>query len=532
MAGVAALSLVLAAGACTAAGTGPNGTQTSGSAAANGTARTTSGQSYPTATSTSRPLEKVPDVEPKGFADPPQGKGLSRYVNQKVVWEDCPTKPVPSKQCATVLVPLDWKKPNGQAITLAIARKPASGDSLGDLFINPGGPGGSGVDYVDYFADHGLDKHYDIIGWDPRGVGKSTPVKCLDSEQMEDYTAADYSPDNASEVSALIKINTNFGRSCLAKSGALLEHISTEDTVRDLDLLRQLFGQKELDYFGSSYGTSIGAMYATMFPDTVGRMVLDGATDIGGASKISQTYGFDRTIGNFAAWCAKRGCSLGDSKQAVLATVRQLLQSLDTDTIPAGRRDLTQALATTGLIYALYSPASSWPQLLAGLEQARSGDGSSLLQWADEYNQRNSNGDFAQFNSSFPAIKCLDSTDDGVKGALKTWHKVEKVAPTIGPFMGPDLGCPTWPVKSDGDLNNKISYRGSNDVLVIGTTGDPATPYEYAEHMHKALKHSRLITLKGNGHLGFDQSGCVQHKVINYFVDGTLPKKKSTCTDG
>ncbi len=491
------------------------------------------GVDVPTTTSTSRPLEPVPTVRPKGMVAAPAGEAMTRYTGQRLRWRSCSDKADTVKQCATVLAPLDYRHPGGPAITLAVARRPSSGRSKGTLFINPGGPGGSGVDFVDYFAAHGLQKSYDIVGWDPRGVGRSTPVHCFDDSRMEDFTATDYSPDNPSETRGLIGLDTAFGRACLAKSGRLLQHVSTADTVQDLDLLRRLVGDRRLNYFGSSYGTSIGAMYATRYPSKVGRMVLDGATDIGGAAKVSQTYGFDRTLGNFAGWCAARGCRLGDSKAAVLDAITGLLQRLDQHTIPGGRRDLTQALATSGLVYALYSPASAWPVLLQGLEQAvYDNNGTSLLSWADAYNQRDHAGHFGQFNSSFPAIRCLDITGHGVAGALKDWHRVEKRAPTLGPFIGPDLGCATWPVRSTGDTEKPIHYSGPRTVLILGTTGDPATPYEYAQHMHQALKSSRLITLHGNGHLAYDQSPCVQQKVLGYLVQDRTPKRDSTCTDG
>ncbi|QDP95147.1 alpha/beta hydrolase [Microlunatus elymi] len=529
-AAVALLIALLLTAACTARQAPPKH-QTG--AASTGASPSSTAVGIPSVTATKRPLEPIPDVRPKGMQDPPPGNGISRYTDQKVVWRDCATKKTPTKQCATLLVPLDYRHPNGPAITLAIAHRPATTkNSLGALFINPGGPGGSGVDYVDSFESHGLEKSYDIVGWDPRGVGKSTPVECFDSAQMETYTAFDYSPDDPAEVKALTALNTEFGRACLAKSGDLLEHISTADTVQDLNLLRQLLGQRKLTYFGSSYGTSIGAMYATRYPDKVGRMVLDGATNIGGGSEVSQTYGFNRTLGNFAEWCAQKDCRLGNTRARVLDSITGLLQRLDQHPIPGGRRDLTQALATSGLIYALYFPASSWPVLLTGLEQAIfNNDGTALLTWADQYNQRNAAGNFGQFNAAFPAIRCLDITDDGVKGALREWHQVEKKAPTIGPFMGPDLGCPTWPVKSTDDLAAKIKYSGRPPVLILGTTGDPATPYEYAEHMHHELTSSRLITLKGNGHLAFDQSSCVQRTVLAYLVDGTIPADDSICTD-
>jgi pimeloyl-ACP methyl ester carboxylesterase len=217
----------------------------------------------------------------------------------------------------------------------------------------------------------------------------------------------------------------------------------------------------------------------------------------------------------------------------VLAAVRQLLERLDQHSIPGGRRDLTQSLATAGLVEALYSPPSFWPQLVQGLQLAAfADDGTMLLKWADAYYQRDSAGHFSQFNSSFPAIRCLDSTDHGLAGALRDWHRTEQKAPTIAPFMGPDVGCPTWPVKSTGDTERKIDYAGEVPVVIVGTTGDPATPYAYARHMHAALTSSRLITLHSSGHLGYDQSPCVQQKVLRYLVQDQVPAHDSTCTDG
>lgn len=484
----------------------------------------------PSATSTDRPVEPIPDVTPEGMVDPPPGRGMDRYREQQVHWRDCGEDA--DRQCATVLVPLDYDDPDGRAITLALARRisPAD-DPRGAMFINPGGPGGSGVDYVSYFKPHGLEQAYDIIGWDPRGVGRSTPVRCLDSEQMEEFTAFDYSPDDQEETEALIKLNADFGEACLRKSGALLEHISTEETVRDLDLLRSLLGQKRLHYFGSSYGSSIGAMYATMFPDRVGRMVLDGPTSIGVADPdVGQAEGFDRTLQNFAAWCAEQNCRLGDSKSDVLDTIREFLTRLDSEPIRGGRRELTQALASSGLIYALYSPAGEWPTLRVGLERAILGDdGRHLMEWADRLNQRDGSGDFGQFNAAFPAIRCLGTDDAGVKGELAEWRQLQRKAPTMGHFAGPDLACATWPVASTREYDRKINYSGRPEVLLIGTTGDPATPYEYAESMHESLKSSRLITLNGNGHLGFDQSRCVQQIVHRYAVQRQAPGRDLTC---
>ncbi len=488
---------------------------------------------------------------------------MSRYTRQHLHWQDCRS----GKQCATVLAPLNYHKPNGRAVSLAVARKTDGySRSKPTLFTNPGGPGGSGVDFLDHFKPHGLAAAYNIVSWDPRGVGKSTPVHCFGSSKMEKFTSMDSAPESPKALRAWEKENVEFGQACLKKSGILLKHISTEDTTRDLNLLRALIGDKKLNYLGFSYGTSIGAMFATKFPRKVGRMVLDGPTAIGGATHVSQIDGFDRTLDHFASWCAKQtgktrqtqksqrsqksqrtqksqqtqksqrteeDCRLGHTKHAVLGSVDKLLTSLGSHTIPAGRRDLTQSLGMTGLAFALYSPASQWKILAKGLEKALyDHDGTMLLTWADNYNDRDRNGNFGQFNAAFPAIRCLDKKGNGIAGALRQWKRDEKSAPTLGEFFGPDLSCPTWPIAATGDTQRPISYNGKPPIVLLGTTGDPATPYEYAEHMHKALESSRLITLKANGHLAFDQSKCVQRQVRAFMMHDKPPKSDNTCTDG
>lgn len=536
---VGAVIVLLFAG-CTGPGPDQSGSDQSGGPRAPGPAETTvepsaTPQSASPASGRSptsnRPTQPVPDVRPDGMVDPPDGRGMARYRNQPVTWTDCSTEQL-WLQCAEVLAPLDYENPGRAAVTLTMRRRPSpGGDPQGSLFVNFGGPGGSGVDLVAGFEPYGLQQRYDVIGWDPRGVGRSTPVQCFDDAEMETYAAADSSPDNPGEMRAWEELNKRFGQACLEHSGKLLNHISTTDTVRDLNLLRQLVGDPKLHYLGFSYGTSIGARYATMFPGRLGRLVLDGATNVGGAPETSQTDGFNRTLGNFAQWCAERNCRLGSSKQEVLDTIDGLLNDLDSDPLPAGRRDLTQALGVTGLIYALYSPEDQWPTLLAGLELAVFSDnGRVLLAWADRYYQRSETGEFTQFNAAFQAIRCADVTDSGIDGAIAEWRRVSKRAKPLGAHSGPDFSCPTWPVPSSGDQRRPIDYTGKPPVVIIGTRGDPATPYEYAEHMHSELESSRLITLRSQGgHLGFDQSACVRGHAIDYLMHEATPKRDVTC---
>ena len=299
----------------------------------------------------SRPLEPIPDIRPNGFTHPPAGHGLSRYSGQELTWRPCPAP----FQCATVLAPLDYGAPDGTALTLAVAKRPATKTPrLGTLFINPGGPGGSGLEYLLYFDRTDLE-NYDIVGWDPRGVRASTPVQCYGNRDLDRYFAVDVSPDTDAEQTTYLQESRTFGQSCLSRSGRLLQHISTTETVRDLDLLRGLVGDDKINYFGSSYGTRIGSLYAQLFPQRVGRMVLDGAVDITGKSPVSQIEGFERALDHFATWCAGKRCQLGDSRQQVLTAVHGYLDRLDQSPakVPNGRI-LSQQQGVQAVLTAMY----------------------------------------------------------------------------------------------------------------------------------------------------------------------------------
>jgi pimeloyl-ACP methyl ester carboxylesterase len=310
---------------------------------------------------------------------------------------------------------------DGTAITLLVAKRSATGSKrLGSLIINPGGPGGSGVWYVGYFDATGLE-NYDIVGWDPRGVGRSTPVSCFGKDDLDRYFTMDSSPDNAAELQAWIEEQIAFGRSCLERSGALLEHISTMETVRDLDLLRHMLGDNKINYFGSSYGTRIGALYAELFPQQVGRMVLDGAVDINAKTKIAQVDGFERALNHFAAWCANERCRLGSQRDEVLSVIKGFLDRLDQQPLAtSGGRTLSQQQGVEAVFFAMYGGTGSWPVLRDALSAAiLDGDGSGLLQLADASDRRDRDGSYGQLNYAFPAIRCLDSQDNSVRAAEK-----------------------------------------------------------------------------------------------------------------
>jgi pimeloyl-ACP methyl ester carboxylesterase len=488
--------------------------------------------SSPTASSTpklpkdGRPIQPVPPVTPEGFTQPPPGKGLARYERQQLDWKSCGH----GLMCSTMLVPLDYTHPDETAITLAVAKRPATGSKrIGSLIINPGGPGGSGVAYVGYFNAEGLE-NYDIVGWDPRGVGHSTPVTCFGKDDLDHYFSMDSSPDNAAELQARVDEQIAFGRSCLDRSGVLLEHISTAETVRDLDLLRLLVGDSKINYFGSSYGTRVGALYAQMFPQRVGRMVLDGAVDINSTSKISQVDGFERALDHFAAWCADAHCRLGAQPDDVLSLIKGFLDRLDQQPLAVSDgRTLSQQQGVEAVFYAMYGGTNSWPVLRDALAAAiLDNDGSGLLQLADASDRRDRDGSYGQLNYAFPAIRCLDSQDDSVRAAEKRLATDSRSAPVLGPLNGPDLVCPLWPVES-APKQSPVTGVGAAPIVVIGTTGDPATPYEYAVSMARALRSGVLLTFNGEGHLAYGQSDCVKSIVDAYLVNDQLPRDGTRC---
>lgn len=479
--------------------------------------------SDPSAGSTGRPLRPVPAVTPPGFADPPAGSGLSRYETQPLDWKPC----LDQLQCASVLVPLDYGHPDGTAITLSLAKKAATATKkLGTLFIDPGGPGGSGVDYVGYFRSTGLEG-YDIVGWDPRGVGRSTPVECTGID-LDHYLSMDISPDTPAEQSEMVEASRQLGLACLKNSGPLLEHISTVEVARDLDVLRALVGDPRLSFFGASYGTQIGATYAQLFPARVGKMVLDGAVNITRDDSVSQAQGFDRALNAFAEWCAGRACRLGTTKAQVLKSVADFWTASDGAPLKVGGRELTQQLAVAGVVNVLYASQDGYKYLLQALQSAIDDhDGRFLLYLADRLNQRNTEGAYGQINYAFPAIRCRDEIDHGIQGEISLSDAADQSAPTVGPFFGPDLVCVVWPVPAVPQLD--LVGAGAAPIVVIGTTGDPATPYEYAVSMAKQLESGVLVTHRGVGHTAYGGSGCVQKVVVAYLARDVVPRDGLSC---
>ena len=457
-------------------------------------------------------------------------KALRAFYEQQLEWDACGS----GQECAEVDVPLDYARPAGSTVTLELRRSPAEGDPRGTLFVNPGGPGASGVDYTSFFVDGaGADvvANYDVVGFDPRGVGTSEPIDCLGTEAMDRYVASDPDPDDAAEAEAFVAYVRELGEGCVRSSGALAEHVSTQEVARDLDVLRAVVGDEKLTYYGASYGTYIGATYAELFPKRVGRMVLDGAVDptlSNADTNLEQARGFETALRAYAADCVEQGdCPLGDSAAAVVDRIAELLTELDESPMPTDDPDrpLTQALGFYGVALPLYDERS-WGFLTQALEAALADNGSVLLLFADQYLSRTEDGYSDNSAEVIAAVNCLDRpTDTSEADVEATIPEFEEASPTFGRvFAWSVAGCGAWPVRSPLEPLESYDAEGAAPIVVVGTTRDPATPYEWAVSLAEQLSSGVLVTRDGDGHTGYSQGNdCVDDAVDDYLVKGKVP---------
>jgi pimeloyl-ACP methyl ester carboxylesterase len=471
-------------------------------------------------------------------ASPPAASsGLpTSLTSQKLDWGRCKGASAPGSawQCATMKAPLDWSKSDGATIRLALIRSKATGGGrIGSLLFNFGGPGGSGVSMMPSYATTvaGLHEHYDLVSWDPRGVGASEGIRCRSDKAIQAAEPIDATPDNAAEEKAYLADATEFGKGCAKAAGKLLAHVSTTDSARDMDLMRQVLGDRTMHYFGISYGTELGGVYAHLFPKIVGRLVLDAVVDptadsVGHAK--NQTRGFQRALDDYLK-------STGQDPKQGSRKIANLLKRIDAKPLPTSSgRKLTQTLALTGIVLPLYSK-EGWPTLTIALQSAEAGDGSALLRLADGYNERGASGHYGTTTQSQRVISCLDDkqrpTPQEVKKLLPEF---EKISPVFGDFLGWDTAgwCHDWPVAGQFE-HPEVSAPGAAPVLVVGNTGDPATPYEGARKMADGLGMGVGVELtwKGEGHGAYGSgSDCVDSTVNAYLLKGTAPKDGTVCS--
>ena len=476
-----------------------------------------------------------------GFATPTPAagdvpEGLEKFYTQKLSWDGCG-----DDQCTTVTVPIDYEEPGGDTLDLKVKVVPAEGEGGHSLFLNPGGPGGSALGFTDYMkSQFGNDvrKRYDLVGVDPRGVGESTPVDCLSDSDFDQYAASDPDPDDAAEIKDFRDIFANLGAGCEKMSGALAAHMSTEEAARDFDVVRALLGSEKLDWFGASYGTQLGATYATLFPKNVGRMVLDGAVDPALSSEESafgQTTGFQRALVAYIEDCVtSKGCPLGRDAAAAEQKLADFVDARDAAPMDTGQeRKLTEGLTFYGIAVTLYDK-QSWPVLTQALTAAFKGDGSVLLRLADVYFERNADGSYgSNIGEANPAVNCLDANDSSTLEEVQaSVPRFQKASPVFGRALAwGALGCGEWPIEATHP-QIEVDATGSAPIVVLGTTRDPATPYEWSKALTKQLNTAVLVSRQGDGHTAYTSgNACIRKLVDAYLVDGTVPKDGTLCKE-
>ncbi len=434
-------------------------------------------------------------------------------------WENCG-----ELECAELEVPLDYDNADGETIEISIARAPATGDRIGGLFVNPGGPGASATELVSglaFGAPAEITERFDIVGVDPRGTGLST-IDC--GGDFEELYGVDYTVDSPEDETTLLEVSQEYVDGCEAQVGNdVLANVGTRDVARDMDAVREAMGDDQLSYLGYSYGTAIGQVYAEEFPDRVRAMILDGVLELGPGgveTAQQQALGFEQALEAFAEDCdADDSCPLAPD---ALGALDQLTEQVEQAPIPGDPRDLGPGELQTGLSYPLYNEFL-WPDLAAAIQSGLDGEGSEMVNLADQYLS------IGSFDVYF-AVNCLDSAwPDSPEELLAAGAAWQEEAPHFGAAIVNDyVRCSMWPVEAEP--LEAVTAPGTPPILVISTTGDPATPYEAGVRTAERLETGVLLTHEGEGHtVTFTGNSCVDDAVISYLVDLEPPENETVC---
>jgi pimeloyl-ACP methyl ester carboxylesterase len=469
-------------------------------------------------------------------SQPDYPKTLSGYYAQEIDWRSCNQ----DFQCATLAVPIDYEKLSTGTFEIALLKYEArTSKKLGSLIVNPGGPGGSGVDYAyaaEYIFSPAILDRYDIVGFDPRGVSRSAPIRCLNDKELDANNNSDSKPDNEKEFKQILIDTQKYVEICKDKNKHLASY-STANVARDMDILREAVGDKQLNYMGKSYGTYLGTLYAQFFPDKVGRVVLDGAVDptiSNFQQTLTQAIGFDQAFSSFAKDCAtKKNCPLPEDKNEAIPEMQKLLSQAAKKplTTKSSERTLSETMMVLGTASAMYDNATGWPKLRKAIAQAQKGYGEEFLKLADEYTGRQNDGNYPnnEFDSG-AVIDCLDVEEPRTVAQIKRDAKsFAEEAPLFGPYLA--YGGLTCKYFGQSQEVTVAPTKTINPIIVIGTTGDPATPYEWAQGLNKLLTNSVLVSLTGEGHTGQGQGNkCVDGIVDDWYLQPlVLEQKKLLC---
>ncbi len=466
---------------------------------------------------------------------PDYPKTLSGYYAQEIDWKSCRQE----FQCATLAVPIDYTNLSTGTFEIALLKYQArTSKKLGSLIVNPGGPGGSGVDYAyaaEYIFSPAILDRYDIVGFDPRGVSRSAPIRCLTDKELDANNNSDSKPDNEVEFQQILQDTRKYVEKCKDKNKHLTSY-STANVARDLDILREALGDKQLNYMGKSYGTYLGTLYAQFFPEKVGRVVLDGAVDPSISNfqqTLTQAIGFDQAFNSFAADCNKRkNCTLPKDKEAAITEMQKLFSHAANKPFPTKRsseRTLSESMMVLGTASAMYDSQTGWPQLRRAIAEVQKGYGDTYLKLADEYTGRQDDGSYPnnEFDSG-AVIDCLDFNEPrSLKRIRSDAKEFEEKAPLFGPYLAyGGVTCKFFNQDTEVTIEPTMTAK---PVIIIGTTGDPATPYEWSQGLSKLLTNSRLISLTGEGHTGQGQgNACIDDQIDDFYLTGQAPTT-STC---
>lgn len=472
----------------------------------------------------------------------------------KIVWHSCGTSSTSAAQvslssrvrteCGTLTVPLDWSNPTGPKhvhVELVRLHSTDAGKRIGSLLTNPGGPGASGIDFAEQIAPElqgTLLQHFDLIGFDPRGVGQSDGLRCISAAQKDRSVALDPDPSTMAGFTAQATLAKQITAGCAAKYGNDLQYFSTESTVRDMDAIRAGLGDKKLSYLGFSYGTDLGSVYATLYPQRVRALVLDGAVDptaSGVTESHEQAGGFETAFTRFSAWCTATpsACPIApNARQAVTSLLAQAHSSPIPTSTSGDNRRATDGSALYGVIAALYSK-QTWPALASAVSNAASGDAAGILQLADSYTNRNSSGGYDNTIDANLVINCTDARSQPSLATIRAdqthWSQQDPLFG--GPLAITLLTCAGWSTPTDPPPTVHAP-DAAHPLLVVGTTGDPATPYASAVTMTKTLGDARLLTADGDGHTAYFSNSCARTDMNRYLITGALPGKGTVCPAG
>lgn len=482
--------------------------------------------------------QSTPRAAPPTTPSARPGTGLASFSAQRLDWRSCGG----GFTCARLRVPLDYAHPSAGTISIAVNRlaAPGPGRRIGALVINPGGPGASGLDYARYLATvlpAAVRARFDLVGFDPRGVGASDPVRCVSSQQLDALVAAPPVPATAAERAAALASVRTFDAGCTQRSGRLLPYVGTANVARDLDVLRAALGQRRLTYLGKSYGSYLGTVYAELFPTHVRALVLDGAIDPAlstVAMDTQQAVGFETDLGDFLGSCVQTRRCPQPSVPAATAALDGLLAAVARRPLPApeapGGRTLTEGEAVYGVAAGLYS-TQTWPTLGAALSQAEAGDGSLLLDLSDAMSGRQPNGRYSNLIEANTAVNCVDRP---APRSVSTYAAAAAAAARQSPHFGAaivwgSLPCAFWPVPAAG-TPHPVHAAGAPPILVVGTTRDPATPYPWAVALAGQLRSGVLLTRIGDGHTGYLMgNACIDAAVNAYLLTLRTPTRGTIC---